>query len=272
MNTLQIIQRYAIESYATPGSNMTLRSAYRFRRALIAQSFLHWANGKRFDTLIDIGCSTGFLTKKLKVAATRTIAVDANQMVLQVIDDPDIVAVADSLPDLARLHDASADVVVSTDTLYYLGSGDVEKAIDRIYAILRPEGFLVFNDNGNAVDLCSRLEGRFWHVETTMASMALKEAPDFDFLYWLVEAKYVFLRGIFNALDDPTFDPSVQLSEWQHRRLVKTCLDNRWIGSMLWLAWPVRFVARLIWSNDWLLRSLCTEQKATQCLWIWQKR
>ena len=66
MSTKKIIQHYAIESYAVPGSNMDLRSAYMFRRRLIVDAFLQWADGRVFDTLIDIGSSTGFLTKKIK--------------------------------------------------------------------------------------------------------------------------------------------------------------------------------------------------------------
>lgn len=55
MDTLEITQHYAIESYGLPGSNMEKRSSYQFQRSQIADAFHRWAIGKTIHTLIDIG-------------------------------------------------------------------------------------------------------------------------------------------------------------------------------------------------------------------------
>ena len=272
MNSRQIIQQYAIESYAVPGSNMELRSAYIFRRHLIADAFLQWTKGRIFDTLIDIGSSTGFLTKKIKVAARHTIAVDANQRVLDAIQDPTIKTVLDELPGMESLAAYSADIVVCTDTLYYLVEDDMNKAVERISQILRCGGHFIFNDNGATDSIQKRLAKDFEFVATVSSGLRLKSKPNFDRLYWLVEARYVFLRGMFNALNDPQFDVATQLSEWRNRRLVQLCERHRWVGKLLWMSWPVRWIARQFWGSDRLLQAWCVEVRSGPAIWIFQKR
>jgi SAM-dependent methyltransferase len=273
MKILEVIQRYTVESYGVPGSNMELRSSYQFERDLIAKAFLQWAMGKRrLETIVDIGSSTGFLTKKIKVAADKIIAVDVNQKVLDAINDPDITAVQDMLPQLGSLGNASADVVISTDTLYYLPEDAIQIAIDRIHEILKPGGYLIFNDNGNAQSLSKYLAQKFTHDVTVQSPNTLKRTPNFDRLYWIIESQYLYCRGLFNALADPAFDSESDLSELKNRKLVTVCLRHRWLEKLLWLAWLPRFVARQFWSSSFLLNTFCVTARPKDCLWVYQKK
>lgn len=272
MKTLEVIQHYAIESYGLPGSNMEKRSSYQFRRAQIAEAFHRWAQGQDIGTLVDIGSSTGFLTRKIKSAARKVIAVDVNRKVLDAINDPDIATVQDTLPALQQLADGSADVVISTDTLYYLSEQDIQIAVGRIHDILQPGGYLIFNDNGNAAALSRHLTSSFTHHATLQSPQTLKTSPNFDQLYWKVEAKYLFCKGVFNALDDPGFDPIRDLSELRERKLVQLCTGHPTLKHLMWLAWLPRALARMFWSSTTLLRLFCVENQPSDCLWVYQKK
>ncbi len=272
MDTLEITQHYAIESYGLPGSNMEKRSSYQFQRSQIADAFHRWAIGKTIHTLIDIGSSTGFLTRKIKSVAQKVIAVDVNQKVLDAINDPDVTPVQDILPSLARLENASADVVISTDTMYYLSEQDIQIAVRRIHEILKPGGYLVFNDNGNAAALSQHLSASFHHNATVETPQTLRNSPNFDRIYWAVEDKYLFCQGVFNALADPKFDAKKDLSELRTRKLVQLCLGKPWLEHVLWLAWIPRMVARFFWSNNLLLQLFCVRNEPSDCLWVYQKK
>lgn len=233
MGTLQTIQDYAITSYASPGSHMPERSAYQIRRQWIADAFHVWAKDKAIDVLIDIGSSTGFLTRRIKGLAKKVIAVDAERRVLDKIGDPEIDTVLDRLPELSYLQPSSADVIISTDTLYYLSEKDIPLALDRIFTVLRRQGYLVFNDNGNADSLAEYLASSFTFCEIVKAPQSLKSTPNFDWLYFKIEAKYLFCRGLFNALKDPEFDSASDMSELKDGRLVQFCMKHRWIEHWL---------------------------------------
>lgn len=271
MKTLEVIQHYAIESYGLPGSNMEKRSAYQFRRAQIAEAFHRWAKGRSIQAIVDIGSSTGFLTRKIKTAARKVTAVDVNRKVLDAIQDPDIATVQDTLPQLQHLPDSSADVVISTDTLYYLSEQDIQIAVRRIHDILQPGGYLIFNDNGNAAALSQYLTSSFRHDATLQSPQTLKGSPNFDKLYWMIEAKYLFCRGVFKALGDPAFDPVRDLSELRERKLVQLCTQHPALRYLLWLAWLPRMLARQLWSSSLLLRLFCVADRPSDCLWVYQK-
>lgn len=272
MSTNGVMQRFLVEGYGLPGSNMEARSAYQFNRGLIASAFADWARPRRFETLIDIGSSTGFLTRQLKPFAAHVIAVDADPRVLACIEDNDIQTIEDRLPELARIQDDSADIVVSTDTLYYLEEADALRALERIAAILRSGGYLVLNDNLLAGRLAGQLDRWFRPVQRIESPNSLKSWPNLDRLYWFVENRYLTCLGVFNALRDPGFDPEVQLSEIKNRGLVGLCLRHRWLRIALPLTWPVRCIARLLWSNNWLLRTFCVQDVPSPCLSVFCRR
>lgn len=266
------MQRFLVEGYGLPGSNMEARSAYQFNRGLIASAFAGWAETQRFETLIDIGSSTGFLTRQLKPFAAHVIAVDADPRVLARIADEDIQTIEDRLPELGRLQDNSADIVVSTDTLYYLEDADALRALERIAAILRRGGYLVLNDNLLAGRLADKIERWFRPALRIESPSSLRSWPNLDRFYWFVENRYLTCLGVFNALKDPGFDPDLQLSEIKNRGLVKLCLRHQWLRFALPLTWPVRRIARLLWSNNWLLRTFCVQDVPTPCLSVFRRR
>lgn len=271
MSTSGVVQRFLVEGYGLPGSNMEARSAYQFNRGLIAAAFAAWARTQHFETLIDIGSSTGFLTRKLKPFATHVVAVDADPRVLAHIEDDDIRTIEDQLPELKHIEDQSADIVVSTDTLYYLEDADAVRAIERISEVLRSGGYLVLNDNLMARRLAGKLERWFHLVERIDSSTSLKSWPNVDYVYWLIENRYLTCLGVFNALKDPSFDPDVQLSEIKNRGLVKLCLQHRWLRFALPLTWPLRRLARLVWSSNWLLRTFCVQDVPSPCLSVFRR-
>ncbi|RCS57008.1 class I SAM-dependent methyltransferase [Parvibium lacunae] len=269
--TLAVIQRYIIESYGQPGSNMSQRAYYQFTRTQIAACFSQWAKDKSIDTLIDIGSSTGFLTRQLQPFAKRTIAVDANRHVLAAINDPTIETVQDYLPDLEQLPAQLAAVVTCTDTLYYLSDAQLERALTRIAEILTPGGYLIFNDNGNVDRLAQKLASQYRQVAALESPFTVKPKPDFDRCYWWLESRYLLCRGVFRALADPAFDVKRQTSEIQHWPLIRYCLRYPWLRYALPLLFPLRFLSRCIWASTWLFERFCVIAKPSPCLWVYQK-
>ena len=270
--TLAVIQRYVIESYGQPGSNMESRSYYQFTRRQIATCFKEWARDKHVDVLVDIGSSTGFLTREIKQSAKRTIAVDANAHVLAKIIDPDIEKIQDYLPELKQLKNHLANVVTCTDTLYYLTDLQLERALLRISEILTDSGYLIFNDNGNVDRLTEKLAVNFDLAATLTSPISVKSSPSFDQAYWWIESRYLLCLGVHRALNDPDFNPERDTSQIRQWALIRYCLRYRWIGHLLPLLFPIRAIARFFWSNDWLFRNFCTEEKTSRCLLVYQKR
>lgn len=268
---LATIQRYLIEGYASPSSEMDRRSAYRFIRGQIAETIEAWAAGRTFDCLVDIGSSAGFLTTRLKHLARRVIALDASPKALAAIGDPRIETIEDRLPELGRLPDASVDLAICTDTLYYLSDQDLAAAIERIHTMLRPGGFLIINGNEQIGRIAREAERHFPSATVLTSDRGLKPSPDFDRLFWLVESRYLFVKGLFRALRDPGFDREVGLSELTHRRTVRICIRHPWLEYGLWLAWPIRRLARVFWSNDRLLRAACVTEERRTLLWVYRR-
>lgn len=262
-------QRYAIEGYASPSSYMDQRSAYQFTRRQIAAAIEAWADGRTFDRLVDIGSSTGFLTKRIKHLARRVVALDASEKALAAIADPDIETVEDRLPELGSLAEESVDLVVCTDTLYYLSDEDLAASMARIAAILRPGGYLVFNRN-EGIDRIAGEAGKHLR-ETARLTGEHQLSLDPDRLFWLVESRYMFVKGLFRALRDPRFDRNAGLSELMDFRTVRLCLRHPWLENWLVLAWPVRRLARFIWSNDRLLNAFCVVRRPATLLWVYRK-
>lgn len=265
------IQKYLIEGYGAPSSEMDRRSAYQFTRGQIAAAIVAWADGRTFDCLVDVGSSAGFLTKRLKHLARRVVALDASEKALAAIGDPDIETVVDRLPELASLPDASVDLAICTDTLYYLPDRDLSASLGRIHEVLRSGGFLIVNGNEQVARITAAAERYFPRALELATDRGLRPSPNFDSLFWLIESRYLFAKGLFRALRDPGFDRHGGLSELADRRIVRVALRYPSLEYTLHLAWPIRRLARFFWSNDRLLRAVCIAEGERPLLWVYQK-
>jgi ubiquinone/menaquinone biosynthesis C-methylase UbiE len=104
-------------------------------------------NGKKPESILDVGCGTGRLLRKAKEywADARLIGVDPAegmiQQATQLLSDAEFhVAMAESLP----LPDASVDLVFSTLSFHHWS--DQAKGVSEIARILRSEGRFLLAD------------------------------------------------------------------------------------------------------------------------------
>lgn len=129
--------------------------------------------------VLDAGCGTGYLSRKLAVAGADVVGVDASSAMVEVARDraPDVDFRVDDLQVLDSCPDASFDAVVSNYVLMDLP--ELSAAIAQIARVLRPGGRLVavtshpcFPDIGEGYFVRNRrreawgpfsTEFQFWH-------------------------------------------------------------------------------------------------------------
>lgn len=270
--TLEVAQLYKIMAYAKPSMFLELRSAYCFANDLFVNAFAQWVGERQFECMADVGCGTGLVTQRISHHAKRTVAVDVSPQMLAEMAGLGIETVVDSLPTLEKMADGLFDVVVSTNTLYYLSPDALNMSGQRMASLLRPGGFLVFNDNWNAKQIAQGLAKHF-DLETTVAApFSIKAKPGFDRAYHRVEPRFLYLEGLAKALKDPGFEPDRELSELMHRKLFKLVLKNPWLANFVVLMAPLRRLARMMWANDYLLRKFCITATPSTCLWVLKKK
>jgi ubiquinone/menaquinone biosynthesis C-methylase UbiE len=104
-------------------------------------------NGKKPESILDVGCGTGRLLRKAKEywPDARLIGVDPAegmmQQATQLLSDAEFhVAMAESLP----LPDASVDLVFSTLSFHHWN--DQAKGVSEIARVLRPQGQFLLAD------------------------------------------------------------------------------------------------------------------------------
>jgi len=123
----------------------------------------------RYRSCYEPGCSIGLLTRMLAPRCDEILAVDCvDEAVLQAAEtlrDLDNVRVRRAmLP--AELPDATFDLIVVGDLLYYLSAGDLADLLDGLVARLEPDGDLV------AVHFRDRQDGENYdglHVHAALA-------------------------------------------------------------------------------------------------------
>ncbi len=100
----------------------------------------------RYRRCYEPGCSVGLLTRLLAPRCDEVLAVDSVESAVQqtrenVREFPHVTAERASLP--AELPDATYDLIVVGDLLYYLSAEDLDATIDGLIARLEPGGDLV---------------------------------------------------------------------------------------------------------------------------------
>ncbi len=128
---------------------------------------------RRFDVL-DAGCGTGLCGPLVAPYARRLVGVDLSDGMLARARDKQLydALVKSELTEYLRGHRAAFDVIVSADTLVYLG--DLHPAITAAAAALRPNGMFVFTLEhavGQAASTGYHLElhGRYSHGRAYVA-------------------------------------------------------------------------------------------------------
>ncbi|MCB7135549.1 PIG-L family deacetylase [Cellulosimicrobium marinum] len=99
---------------------------------------------RRFRSGLELGCSTGVLTAALRDRCDRLTGVDIADAPLRVArerlgDDVDLVRL--DTPD--EWPDGEFDLVVLSEVLYYYGSDDLDRALDRVLGSLAADGVVV---------------------------------------------------------------------------------------------------------------------------------
>jgi SAM-dependent methyltransferase len=119
----------------------------RFRHAQLEEAVAQVASALARDALLDIGCATGVLTARLatRFGFRRAVGVD---FLATVLDEgrrlfPSLELHEAQLPEMP-FEDASFDLVVASEVLYYLTPEARSKAISEVVRVLRPGGYLLF--------------------------------------------------------------------------------------------------------------------------------
>ncbi len=101
---------------------------------------------QRYRSCYEPGCSIGLLTRLLAPRCDEILAVDSVESAVSqtrenVREFPHVTAELANLP--AELPDASYDLIVVGDLLYYLSADDLDATIDGLVERLEPDGDLV---------------------------------------------------------------------------------------------------------------------------------
>jgi SAM-dependent methyltransferase len=110
----------------------------------------------RYRSCYEPGCSIGLLTRLLAPRCDAVLAVDSVESAVRQTEDavrefPHVRVARANLP--ADLPDATFDLIVIGDLLYYLSADDLDIVLDALVARLEPDGDLVavhFRDRHHA--------------------------------------------------------------------------------------------------------------------------
>ena len=99
---------------------------------------------KGVKKILDLGCGQGRDSKYFVDQEYDVTAVDFSEKALKSIKDKRIKIIQRNVQDLSIFPDHSFDVVYSNLVLHLFRREVIQKIIDQIYRILKPEGFLLF--------------------------------------------------------------------------------------------------------------------------------
>lgn len=93
--------------------------------------------------VLDAGCGTGYLSRKLKVRGARVVGVDFSEQMIEIArsKSPEIDYRVDSCSDLRSVVEASMDLVVSNYVL--MDTPDLVGTLHAFSRVLKPGGFAV---------------------------------------------------------------------------------------------------------------------------------
>jgi len=264
-------QFYQLLGYVDDGFCAEKRAVYVFRCQMIVKLLKTWAQKRNINKLIDIGSSSGFITERIQDVAHQIIAVDADKKALSKIKSKKIKLVKANLPALASVKQSGADIVISFGTLYYLDFDDLEIAIRRIRDLLLPGGFFIVGKEENTNEISTIIKKEFQLVDVCSSPVSIRNEKLIDYLFWAIEARFLFCKALLTAQKSEDWDIGSDFSEHKNRPIVKLCLRYSFVENFLWVFWPLRFIARLIWGNKFLFKLLCVRKQPMDYLWVYQK-
>ena len=121
--------------------------------------------GKRkFNSALDIGCGTGYLTVELISVARRIIGIDISKTAINTASDnfrkvENINFICGDVCDLDTNN--KFDLFICSEILYYLNPTEIEKLIEKIHLISTEDSYLIFIGRADDNYVKSRLENLF---------------------------------------------------------------------------------------------------------------
>ena len=122
------------------------REANQYRknkRKIELTLFLELINKKDYENVLELGCSSGFLTKHLG----KVIAIDTSTDMLEIAHSKNKLAncISGDMFDLKKFKDNSFDKIVTMRVWNHLNKEDLIKAIKQVERVLKPKGYLIFD-------------------------------------------------------------------------------------------------------------------------------
>ncbi len=114
----------------------------RRKRALELKHFLDLIDKKEGEKVLELGCSSGFLTKYLG----RVTAIDTSEGMLEITKKKNPLAIC-MHTDMFEMpfKNKSFDKVVTMRVWNHLNEEDLRKALCEVKRVLKPQGFLIFD-------------------------------------------------------------------------------------------------------------------------------
>jgi ubiquinone/menaquinone biosynthesis C-methylase UbiE len=124
------------------------RNGYQLHRQRSLLAFLRRRWRGRAGALLDVGCGTGALTREIAESFDfeRAVGMDFVPDLIEAAQrcSPGLELVVARLPEIP-FPEASFDLVVASEVLYYLDAAGRERAAAEIRRVLRPGGHLLFS-------------------------------------------------------------------------------------------------------------------------------
>jgi SAM-dependent methyltransferase len=125
--------------------------------------------------VMDVGAGTGRDVQWLREKGFAVRGVDASKTLLELARslNPDVVFVHDSLPELARVEDASVDFVLCSAVLMHVAKSDVGRAVRSLLRIVVPGGRIICSIRPSMESSERESDGRLY---TNISKQELVEA------------------------------------------------------------------------------------------------
>lgn len=167
----------------------------RFARTLAMIDKLPSLKDKK---IVDLGCGTGALSRKLRDIGAQVTAVDIAKNALEKfhkVDDENITLIHDCIPH-TKLEDGSFDIVICTDLIGYIKSKDHRLFISELARLVKKDGYVVCSA---PIDIYSEdaLEKFFTLAETELDIVHCQLSYHSYYLKWLnfLKAPACFAKG-----------------------------------------------------------------------------
>lgn len=214
--------------------------------------------------VVDLGCGAGIFSRKIRDAGANVDSVDVATQALQRLKSEDmhnISAIQDCLPSTS-LSDQAYDIVVCTEVIGYLKSGDYRMLMAELARVVKREGIVVCSTQLD-INTNDPLE-RF---------VALAET-EFTVDNWILSYHLLQIR-LCNFFEKPSY----YVQCYRDKEYLQKELDKRKGFRRQWFLWNTQLPLILFWKaisvvantlasffrqNVWMMNSL---EKITRFFW-----